>query len=103
TNGILEQVLAVVPAAELYAVTGVQQLQINTICQLVAAARAGQLDGAAALLLIPDLLAYWLTGEAGAELTNASTTQLYDPRTGSWAWGIIERLNLPRTLFPALR
>jgi len=103
TNGILEQVLAVVPAAELYAVTGIQQLQINTICQLVAAARAGQLDGAAALLLIPDLLAYWLTGEAGAELTNASTTQLYDPRAGSWAWELIGRLGLPREVFPPLR
>jgi rhamnulokinase len=103
TNGILEQVLAVVPAAELYAVTGVQQLQINTICQLVAAARAGQLDGAAALLLIPDLLAYWLTGNAGAELTNASTTQLYDPRAGSWAWDVIGRLGLPREVFPPLR
>jgi rhamnulokinase len=103
TNGILEQVLAVVPAAELYAVTGVQQLQINTICQLVAAARAGQLDRAATLLLIPDLLAYWLTGEAGAELTNASTTQLYDPRAGSWAWDVIGRLGLPREVFPPLR
>jgi rhamnulokinase len=94
TSGVLDQVLAAVPAAELYAVTGVQLLQINT---------AGQLDGAAALLLIPDLLAYWLTGEAGAELTNASTTQLYDPQARDWAWGVIERLDLPRSLFPPLR
>jgi rhamnulokinase len=103
TNGVLDQVLAAVPAAEMYAVTGVQQLQINTVCQLVAASRAGHLDGAAAVLLIPDLLAYWLTGEAGAELTNASTTQLYDPRARSWAWDVIERLGLPRGLFPPLR
>ena len=103
TNGVLDQVLAAVPAAELYDVTGVQLLQINTACQLVAASRAGQLDGAATLLLIPDLLAYWLTGEAGAELTNASTTQLYDPRAGSWAWDVIGRLGLPRGLFPPLR
>ena len=103
TNGVLDHVLAAVPAAELYDVTGVQLLQINTACQLVAASRAGQLDGAETLLLIPDLLAYWLTGEAGAELTNASTTELYDPRAGSWAWGIIERLDLPRSLFPPLR
>ena len=103
TNGVLDQVLAAVPAAELYDVTGVQLLQINTVCQLVAASRAGQLDGAATMLLIPDLLAYWLTGEAGAELTNASTTQLYDPRAGSWAWDVIGRLGLPRGLFPPLR
>lgn len=103
TNGVLDQVLAAVPAAELYAVTGVQQLQINTVCQLVAASLAGQLDRAATMLLIPDLLSYWLTGEVGAELTNASTTQLYDPRARSWAWDVIERLGLPRTLFPPLR
>ena len=103
TDGMVDEVRASVPAAELYAVTGIQQLPINTIYQLVAAARAGQLDGAATLLLMPDLLAYWLTGQVGAELTNASTTQLYDPRARDWAWSLIERLGLPRPLFPPLR
>jgi rhamnulokinase len=103
TSGLVEEVLARIPAAELYAATGIQQLPINTIYQLRAAARAGQLDGAATLLLIPDLLAYWLTGEAGAEVTNASTTQLYDPRARAWAWEVIGRLQLPRALFPPLR
>ena len=103
TDGMVDEVLASIPAAELYAVTGIQQLPINTIYQLVAAARAGQLDGAATLLLMPDLLAYWLTGQVGAELTNASTTQLYDPGARDWAWSLIERLGLPRPLFPPLR
>ena len=103
TDGRMDEVRAIIPAAELYAVTGIQQLPINTLYQLTAAARAGQLDGAATLLLIPDLLAYWLTGETGAELTNASTTQLYDPRAQAWAWDLIERLGLPRSLFPPLR
>jgi rhamnulokinase len=103
TDGMVDEVLASIPAVELYAVTGIQQLPINTIYQLVAAARAGQLDGAATLLLMPDLLAYWLTGQVGAELTNASTTQLYDPRARDWAWSLIERLGLPRPLFPPLR
>lgn len=103
TDGMVDEVLASIPAAELYAVTGIQQLPINTIYQLVAAARAGQLDGAATLLLMPDLLAYWLTGQVGAELTNASTTQLYDPGTRDWAWRLIERLGLPSGLFPPLR
>ncbi len=70
------QVLARCRAAELYAVTGMQQLPFNTIYQLVAAAGTPQLDAAATLLLIPDLLGYWLTGEVGAERTNASTTGL---------------------------
>ena len=103
TQGVVEQVLARVPAPELYAITGVQQLPINTIYQLAAAARTPQLAAAASLLLIPDLLAYWLTGELGAEVTNASTTQLYDVRAQSWATGLIERAGLPARLFPPLR
>ncbi len=97
------EVLAAIPAADLYAVTGIQQLPINTIYQLAAAARTPQLAAARTLLLIPDLLAYWLTGEIGAEVTNASTTQLYDARAQDWAWDLIGRAGLPAALFPALR
>ena len=103
TDGVVGDVLAKIPAADLYAVTGVQQLPINTIYQLAAEARTPQLAAARTLLLIPDLLAYWLTGEIGAEVTNASTTQLYDTRARDWAWDLIGRAGLPAGLFPALR
>jgi sugar (pentulose or hexulose) kinase len=103
TDGAVAEVLAKIPAADLYAATGVQQLPINTICQLAAAARTPQLAAARTLLLIPDLLGYWLTGEVGAEVTNASTTQLYDVRARSWALGLMERAGIPAHLFPALR
>jgi rhamnulokinase len=103
TEGMVEEVLARIPAAELYAATGVQQLPINTIYQLAAAARTTQLSAARVLLLIPDLLAYWLTGVIGAELTNASTTQLWDVRAQSWATGLMERAGIPARLFPPLR
>ena len=76
--------LAAIPAEELYAVTGIQQLAINTIYQLAAAGHAGP-AGRRTLLLIPDLLGYWLTGTTGAEITNASTTQLLDVRDQAWA------------------
>src|SRR4029079_4796328 len=55
------------------------------------------------MLLIPDLLGYWLTGEAAAEETNASTTGLLDPASREWAWDLIETLGHDRGLFPALR
>src|ERR1700733_1014961 len=103
TDSVVGDVLAKIPAADLYAVTGIQQMPINTIYQLAAAARTPQLAAARPLLLIPDLLAYWLTGEIGAEVTNASTTQLYDTRAGDWAWDLIGRAGLPAGLFPALR
>ena len=103
TDGVADEVLARIPAADLYAATGVQQLPFNTIYQLTAAARTPQLAAARTLLLIPDLLGYWLTGEVGAELTNASTTQLYDARAHTWAAGVIEAAGLPPGLFPPLR
>jgi rhamnulokinase len=103
TEGAVERVLATIPAGELYAVTGIQQLPINTVCQLAAASGTPQLEAAATLLLIPDLLGYWLTGSAGAEITNASTTQLLDVRARTWATSLIARAGLPRGIFPPLR
>jgi len=103
TAGVAGRVLAQVPAAELYAVTGIAQLPFNTIYQLAAAAGTPQLDAAATLLMIPDLLTFWLTGEAGAEVTNASTTQLYDVRAQAWAEPLMTRVGIPPGIFPPLR
>ena len=103
TEGVAGQVLARVPAAELYAITGIQQLPLNTIFQLAAAAGTPQLAAARTLLMIPDLLAYWLTGQAGAEVTNASTTQLYDVRAQAWATSLMTRVGIPPGIFPPLR
>jgi sugar (pentulose or hexulose) kinase len=89
-----------VPAAELYAVTGTQHLPFNTVYQLAA---TPMLRHAATMLLIPDLLAYWLTGQVGAEVTNASTTSLFDVRAQAWATGLIEKAGLPPRIFPPLR
>jgi rhamnulokinase len=89
-------------ADEIYAVTGIQFLPINTLFQLLALAAEGRLERAATLLLIPDLLAYWLTGEPVAEATNASTTQLVNAHTGEWARDLIERLGLPAQIFPPI-
>lgn len=96
----VDAVHAVVPPAELYAATGLQHLPFNTVFQL--AAEGARLDAAEQFLLIPDLFAWWLTGRAVAERTNASTTALLDPRTGAWHEGLIERLGLPRSIFPPL-
>jgi sugar (pentulose or hexulose) kinase len=92
-----------VPFPELYAVTGIQHLPFNTIYQLAAAAGTPALAAAKTLLLIPDLLAYWLTGSAGAEITNASTTALLDVASRSWATGIMKLAGIRPELFPPLR
>ncbi|MDQ0688044.1 rhamnulokinase [Streptomyces achromogenes] len=103
TEGVAEKVWASMPAAELYAATGLQYAPFNTLYQLTAAASTAQLAQARRLLLIPDLLTYWLTGEQGTELTNASTTQLIDPRTGDWSHAVADRLGIDLTLFAPLR
>jgi rhamnulokinase len=91
-----------VPADEIYGTTGIQFLPINTVFQLLALDAAGRLDRAETLLLMPDLLAYWLTGERHAEATNASTTQLLDARKGDWARDLLVRLDLPERIFPPI-
>ncbi|MER6629511.1 FGGY-family carbohydrate kinase [Streptomyces sp. NPDC000987] len=103
TEGVAEKVWATVPADRLYAATGLQYAPFNTLYQLVAARGTHQLAQAERLLLIPDLLAYWLTGEQGTELTNASTTQLIDPRTRDWSHEVAGRLGIDLGLFAPLR
>ena len=94
---------AVADAAELYRVTGLQHLPFNTVFQLAAARGTAGFAAARRLLLVPDLFAHWLTGATGAELTNASTTGLLDATTRDWAWELVDRLALPRDLFPPIR
>jgi rhamnulokinase len=93
---------ALVPAHELYAVNGLQHLPFNTLFQLTADRLAGSLDGADGLLLVPDLLGFWLTGNRLAERTNASTTGLVNVATGHWDDALIARLGLPRGILPEL-
>ncbi|MFH8487158.1 rhamnulokinase family protein [Streptomyces longisporoflavus] len=103
TEGIAARAWKTVPATELYATTGVQYAPFNTLYQLLAARGSAQLAAAKHLLLVPDLLTYWLTGELGTELTNASTTQLIDPGTGDWSREVASRLGIDLGLFPPLR
>ncbi|GAA3802268.1 rhamnulokinase family protein [Sphaerisporangium flaviroseum] len=101
SSGVMERVVAEVGASAMYEVSGLQFLPFNTVYQLMA--DRGSLERAETLLMIPDLLTYWLTASIGAEVTNASTTGLYDVRTGDWARPLMSRLGIPDTIFPPLR
>ncbi|MFC9490559.1 FGGY family carbohydrate kinase, partial [Streptomyces hydrogenans] len=103
TDGTATRAWAKVGAEELYGITGLQHLPFNTIFQLVAGTDTAQHAAARTLLLIPDLLIHWLTGSIGAEETNASTTGLFDARTGTWSKDLLSRLSLDPGLFPPLR
>jgi rhamnulokinase len=103
TDGVMAEVLTRLPAEALYGVTGIQLLPFNTIFQLAAAAGTPALQAARTLVLIPDLISYWLTGDLGTEVTNASTTQLLDARTGDWSYDALAAVGVARSLFPPLR
>jgi rhamnulokinase len=102
TDGAIERVLAELPRAELFARTGLQLLQLNTLFQLFVHARSGLPAGARRLLLIPDLCHQALCGSTTSEYTNASTTQLLDVHARGWADDLFARLELPRELMPEL-
>ena len=96
-DGMIERACAAVPREEIFAHTGVQFMQFNSLFQLYAMKLAGSpaLDAAERLLMVPDLLNYWLTGVQANELTDASTTQFYNPIKKGWAVELFERLGLP--------
>lgn len=97
----VQSVHARMPHAELFERNGLQFLPFNTLYQF-AAEDPAVLALADSALLIPDLLGFWLTGSARAELTNASTTGLLRVLDGTWDDELIAALGLPRDLLPAL-
>ncbi|ADP81906.1 rhamnulokinase [Pseudofrankia inefficax] len=102
TSSAVAAVLGELSPDELYAATGTQLQPFNTLFQLLARRDTAQSAAARHALLIPDLMTYWLTGELRTELTNASTTQLLDPRTAEWSTDLAGRLGVPVGLFPPL-
>ncbi|HEV3170679.1 MAG TPA: rhamnulokinase family protein [Actinocrinis sp.] len=103
TVDVPEQVFGRISAQRLYRITGIQNQPFNTIHQLYAARDSTDLKAAARILMIPDLLSWRLTGVAGTEITNASTTGLLDPGTGSWSREVFDALDLDPALFAPLR
>ena len=100
TRGVMEDVLEIVPREEIFARTGIQFMPLNTLYQLYAVKqrKPSLLDQAAMLLMIPDLLRFFLTGERSSEYTDASTTQFLNVASGNWDLGLLERLDLPTHL-----
>jgi rhamnulokinase len=104
TDGMPDEVFRTVPRREVFERTGIQIMQINTLYQLAAMkkTRSPILDAAERLLMMGDLFHFFLTGEAVAELTNASTSQMCDPRTRSWSRPLLDKLDLPTRILPPI-
>jgi len=104
TAGMIDELCTIVPRSEISAVTGLQFMELNTLFQLFSMRHNGdpQLDQAAHLLLMPDLFRYWMTGLRAAEYTIASTTQMLDARSQRWATDLLNKVNLPVDILPAI-
>lgn len=93
TAGVPSRVFEQIDPAVLYARTGTQVQEFNTVFQLLSSTGSRALARADRLLLLPDLLAYWLSGVARTEVTNASTTGLLDPVGRQWSDEVLDALD----------
>ena len=102
TDGMMDYVYRRVSQEEIFMQTGIQFMAINTLYQLASMVKIGspQLAAASKFLTIPDLFNYWLTGVQGCEYTNATTTQMLNPKTYNWADQILNALGIPESIFP---
>ena len=96
TNGIPEKVFETVPREQLYARTGIQIMNFNTVFQLYAQTKAGEeaLAKAGSILFMPDLLSYLLTGKQVCEYTDASTSGMMDQATRQFNKPLLEELGV---------
>lgn len=102
TEGMMDEAQRRLSQEEIYRITGIQFMQINTLNQLLAMEGSPVLEAASKLVTIPDLMGYWLTGRIACEYTNATTTQILDVGTGGWSLELLHAMGLPPGLFPEI-
>ena len=102
TEEAQKEVAEILSQSELYAKTGIQKQNFNTIYQLYCDKKTGKLSRAAHFLMMPEYLSFRLTGEIKNEYTNATTTNLVHAETKTWDSEILEKLGFPKKLFREL-
>lgn len=101
THGILERSFQQVSREDIFAETGLQFMEINSLYQFIAMREANSslLNAAESMLMMPDLFHWLLTGIKSNELTNATTTQMFNPQTKRWSEKLIQGFDLPQRIF----
>src|SRR5712691_10832467 len=104
TEGIMDAAFAVVPRADVFRQTGIQFMRFNSLFQLLALKRdrSPLLDAAETMLFIPDLFHYWFTGIKVNEYTDASTSQMINPYTRTWARELVRAFAIPEKILGTL-
>ncbi|MBI3881712.1 MAG: rhamnulokinase [Verrucomicrobia bacterium] len=102
TRGLMARAFERVPRAEIFAATGIQFLEINSLFQLLALQQQSPeiLAAADCFLTIPDFLNWCLSGERACEFTNATTTQCFHPTQRTWSTDMLKKFGLPTAMFP---
>ncbi|MGI6174511.1 MAG: rhamnulokinase [Christensenellales bacterium] len=105
TNGMMEKAFSVVPKERIFEKTGIAFMFFNTLYQLLSMVETDDpaLQIAETLLFMPDLLAYFLTGEKATEYTMASTSQMVDPYTRDWAYDLIDKMGIPKHILTKIQ
>ena len=103
-DSMLDLAREMISDSELYSMTGIQVMKVNSLYQLLSLVREGLgiLEAADRLLFMPDLFAFLLCGAKTCEYTMASTSQLMDPVSKTWATELFERLELPIEIMPEI-
>src|SRR5215510_6580009 len=101
TDSMLDEAFRHMSRADIFANTGIQFMQINTLYQLLAMVmqRSPLFEVAESFVTIPDLFNYWLSGGVTNEFTNATTTQCFDPQKKDWSTTVLHALEIPSHLF----
>src|SRR6478609_1121870 len=104
TDGMFQKAFAKVPKDKVFQATGIQFMEINTLYQVLAMreAKSQLLEAAETMLFMPDLFNYLFTGVRKAEWSIASTSQMTDPRTRTWATDLLKQLDLPTHILPEI-
>ncbi|NLJ41359.1 MAG: rhamnulokinase [Clostridiales bacterium] len=104
-EGMMEEAFGRMPRKEIYERTGIAFENFNTLFQLLAMVTQKPyiMDRADTLLFMPDLLAYFLTGEKMTEFTEASTGQLLDAHTGDWCYELLDVMSIPQNIFTSIQ
>ncbi|MCL1899881.1 MAG: rhamnulokinase [Promicromonosporaceae bacterium] len=104
TKGMAEKLHAIIPSRTLYQRTGIQIMEINTIYQLYSMVRANSplLDKAVSMLLIADLISYFLSGTPAQEYTLATTSEMYDAEKRDWSRDTLLSAKIPPVMMPEI-
>lgn len=100
TNGLMSEAAKRMTLDRLYDITGIQAMEINTLIQLFSLKlqKPNIFNTAKTMLMTPDLLSFFLTGEKTTEYSIATTTQMLDANTRTWSKEVLDAFEIPSSI-----